>query len=67
MLFIIASTWGNGTSDFTDGSHVTARSALSSASPLRALFAGSSTHRAASTTCSGLVDAIRICVSNWSG
>src|SRR5215510_2586435 len=63
--FIISSTWGKFTSDLTLGSQVCCSRAVVRASPFRVLFALS--HRAASTTSRGYVDAIRICDTSESG
>jgi hypothetical protein len=67
LLFIVASTAGIGTSDFTLGSHGWASRAFAKASPDSDLFLGSSNQRAACTTSSGYVDAIRTWVSKSSG
>jgi hypothetical protein len=66
-LFNVASTTGNGTSDFTLGSHGSPSSAFASASPESDLWAGSSTQRAAATTSSGKVEAINSWVRSSSG
>src|SRR3954452_18820458 len=62
LPFMVASTAGNGTSDFTLASHGSFSTALASASPERDLCAESSTHRAAETTSSGKVEAISVWV-----
>jgi hypothetical protein len=56
---MVANTTGNGTNDFTLGSHGSGSTAFAKASPDSDLCAGSSTQRAADTTSSGKVEAIR--------
>ena len=65
--FMVASTTGNGTRDFTLASQGCASNAFAKASPARDLCVGSSTHRAAATTSRGKVEAINNWVSNSSG
>jgi hypothetical protein len=67
LLFNVARTTGNGTSDFTLGSQGSPSSAFTSASPVSDLWAGSSTQRAASTTSSGNVEAIKSWARSSSG
>jgi hypothetical protein len=57
---MIANAAGNGTRDFTLGSHGCDSNALTKASPVNDLFAIFSTQRAAATTSKGNVEAINI-------
>ena len=63
----MASTVGNGTSDFTAGSQDCAASARVRPSPVSAALPGSACQRAASTTCTGQTLAISTWVSSGSG
>ncbi len=64
---MVASTTGNGTSDFTEGSQGRGCSACSSAGPFSDLLFPSPSQRRAAPISSGKVDAIRTWVTRLSG